>query len=91
MEYVNFIHECSSAIGEIKIVDDFGMSESELGYRKMIRRHVVTINSVSHGDIFISDNLALKRTSSTQALSNISDIESQIVLEEIKYSTKILI
>lgn len=78
LEYVNFIHECSSAIGEIKIVDDFGMSESELGYRKMIRRHVVTINSVSHGDIFISDNLALKRTSSTQALSNISDIEGKI-------------
>jgi sialic acid synthase SpsE len=78
LEYVNFIHECSSAIGEIKIVDDFGMSESELGYRKMIRRHVVTINSVSHGDVFISDNLALKRTSSTQALSNISDIEGKI-------------
>jgi sialic acid synthase SpsE len=78
LKYVNFIHECYSAICEIKIVDDFGMSESELGYRKMIRRHVVTINSVSHGDVFISDNLALKRTSSTQALSNISDIEGKI-------------
>lgn len=77
-EYVNFIHECASAIGVVTHENDFGMSESELGYRNMIRRHVVTINSVSQGDIFNSDNLALKRTSSTQALSDISDIEGKI-------------
>ena len=78
LEYVNFIHECASAIGVVTNENDFGMSESELAYRKMIRRHVVTINTVSHGDLFISDNLALKRTSSTQALSDISDIEGKI-------------
>lgn len=78
LEYVNFIHECASAIRAVTNENDFGMSESELAYRKMIRRHVVTINPVSHGDLFISDNLALKRTSSKRAISNISDIEGKI-------------
>lgn len=76
--YVNFIHECTSSIGVVTQNDDFGMTESELGYRKMIRRHVVTINTVSQGDIFTSENLALKRTSSTRAMTNINDVVGQI-------------
>ena len=77
-KYVNFIHECASAIGLNTQNDDFGMSVSELGYRKMIRRHVVTIDAISKGEIINSNNLALKRTSSTQALTNLGDIEGQI-------------
>jgi sialic acid synthase SpsE len=77
LEYVNFIKECSTAIGQCKFVDDFGMSESELSYRKMVRRHVVTVNAISQGEIISSDNLVLKRTSSTKALTNFDDIEGK--------------
>lgn len=78
LQYVNFIHECTSAIGNVKNIDDFGMSESELGYRKMIRRHVVAIDSISKGELIVAENLVLKRTSSSLALTNIADVDGKI-------------
>lgn len=78
LEYVDFIHECSSAMGHVSQDDDFGMSESELGYRKMIRRHVVSIETISIGETIDANNLALKRTSSEQALTSLSDVEGKI-------------
>jgi sialic acid synthase SpsE len=89
LEYVNFIQECSSAIRQIKIVDDFGMSESELGYRKMIRRHVVTINAISKGEIIRSDNLVLKRTSSNNALTNLDDVVGKLAKSGIESNSSI--
>jgi N,N'-diacetyllegionaminate synthase len=78
LEYVNFIHECTSAIGDVKNIDDFGMSESELGYRKMIRRHVVAIDSISKGELIVAENLVLKRTSSSLASTSIGDVDGKI-------------
>jgi N,N'-diacetyllegionaminate synthase len=89
LEYVNFMHECSSAMGENKIVDDFGMSESELGYRKMIRRHVVTINAISKGEIISCDNLVLKRTSSTKALTEFNEIEGKAASKNISSNSAV--
>jgi sialic acid synthase SpsE len=77
-DYVNFIQECTTAIGHFKDKDDFGMSESELGYRKTIRRHVVTVDAISKGEKILAENLALKRTSSTQASTNILDVDGKI-------------
>ena len=78
LEYVEFIHECTTAIGSVSLDNDFGMSESELGYRKMIRRHVVSIGSISKGEIITANNLALKRTSSEEASTSLSDVEGKI-------------
>lgn len=89
LDYVNFIHECESAFGEGTLQDDFGMSESELGYRKMIRRHVVTIDAVSQGEVFSSDNLALKRTSSTQALSEMGEVIGKMASKSISSNSPV--
>ncbi|MDF5690825.1 N-acetylneuraminate synthase family protein [Aquirufa aurantiipilula] len=89
MDYVNFIHECESAFGDVTLQDDFGMSESELGYRKMIRRHVVTIDAVSQGEVFSSDNLALKRTSSTQAQSDMSEVIGKMASKSISSNSPV--
>lgn len=78
LEYVEFINECTTAIGSASLENDFGMSESELGYRKMIRRHVVAIEAISIGEIINANNLALKRTSSEQASTSLSDVEGKI-------------
>jgi sialic acid synthase SpsE len=83
LDYVNFIHECTSAICNTKQNDDFGMSESELGYRKMIRRHVVAIDTISKGERIVAENLALKRTSSTLASTNLADVEGKIATTKI--------
>jgi sialic acid synthase SpsE len=89
LEYVNFIHECSSAIAFVDDNSDFGMSESEFGYRKMIRRHVVTIESVCKGNLITSDNLALKRTSSTEAYTDISEVEGKIATKPISSNSPV--
>jgi sialic acid synthase SpsE len=78
LEYVNFIHECTRAIGQVKNIDDFSMSESELGYRNMIRRHVVTLETISKGERIVAENLALKRTSSSIASTEIGDVDGKI-------------
>ena len=78
LEYVNFIKECTSAIGNVKLDDNFGMSESEMGYRKMIRRHVVAIDAIAKGETIVAENLALKRTSSNLASTNIGDVDGNI-------------
>lgn len=88
-EYVNFIHECTSAIGVNTQNNDFGMSESELGYRKMIRRHVVTIDAISKGAVFTSDNLVLKRTSSNNALTNLDDVVGKIATSSISSNSAV--
>ena len=89
LEYVNFIHNCSTAIGFVKNDADFGMSESEFGYRKMIRRHVVTIDPICQGNVISSDNLALKRTSSTQALTEIREVEGKIATKRISSNSPV--
>lgn len=89
LEYVNFIRNCSSAIGFVKNDVDFGMSESEFGYRKMIRRHVVTIDQIYQGNVINSNNLALKRTSSTQALTEISEVEGKIATKPISSNSPV--
>jgi sialic acid synthase SpsE len=78
LDYVHFIHECANAIGQVTADDDFGMSESELGYRKMIRRHVVTTEAISKGEIIEAKHLALKRTSSTLASTSLAEVEGKI-------------
>lgn len=77
-EYVKFIHECTSALSDSNNADDFGMTESELNYRRVIRRHVVSINPIEEGQIISSDNLVLKRTSSDNAHFNINDLDGSI-------------
>jgi sialic acid synthase SpsE len=89
LEYVNFIHNCSSAIGVVKNHNDFGMSESELKYRKMIRRHVVAIDPIYQGSVISSNNLVLKRTSSTQALTEIYEVEGKIAPKPISSNSPI--
>ena len=88
-EYVNFIHVSASAIGVNTQNDDFGMSESELGYRNMIRRHVVTIDAISKGAVFTSDNLVLKRTSSNNALTNLDDVVGKIATSSISSNSTV--
>jgi sialic acid synthase SpsE len=89
LEYVNFIHECSTAIGNVNNNPDFGMSASEMGYRKMIRRHVVSIESIHQGNEISSNNLALKRTSSSQPLTEINEVEGKIATKSISPNSPI--
>jgi N,N'-diacetyllegionaminate synthase len=55
----------------------------------MIRRHVVTINAISKGEIIRSDNLVLKRTSSNNALTNLDDVVGKLAKSGIESNSSI--
>ena len=48
-EYCSNLRACNAAYGLVKPQDDFGMSDSEQGYRKFVRRHVITAKEIEVG------------------------------------------
>lgn len=69
-EFVQVVRGCALAIGVSTEADDFGMSDAERGYRSMIRRHVVANRSLCAGTALGPADLALKRTSATEPLTD---------------------
>ncbi len=72
LEFVQTIQGCYQALGVANDVEDYGMSESERGYRKMIRRHVVANRDIEVGSIVTPADLTLKRTSSEQPITDLA-------------------
>jgi N,N'-diacetyllegionaminate synthase len=74
LEFTQTLRACSEAMGSAGDAMDFGMSESEQGYRKMIRRHVVAGADLRGGQVISPANLVLKRTSSEQILTDLAPV-----------------
>jgi sialic acid synthase SpsE len=63
--------DCAHAYGESSEHSDFGMSEAEQGYRKMIRRHVVIRHDMAAGMRLKPSDLVLKRSSAEDVLTDL--------------------
>jgi N,N'-diacetyllegionaminate synthase len=74
LEFTQTLRACSEAMGLAGDAMDFGMSESEQGYRKMIRRHVVAGADLRAGQAISPADLVLKRTSSEQIMTDLVPI-----------------
>jgi N,N'-diacetyllegionaminate synthase len=70
-EFCAVIRECAAAFGTSRKIEDFGMSEAEQGYRKMIRRHVVTSRNLAAGTRLAPADLILKRASADQVITDL--------------------
>ena len=64
LDFTKTIRDCFLALGNTVLSDDFGMSNSEKSYRKMIRRHVTSSKDLKKGTVLSSEDLVLKRTAS---------------------------
>jgi N,N'-diacetyllegionaminate synthase len=82
-EFSKMIRDCASAIGECKNIDDFGMSDSEKNYRKVIRRHVVASQNLIKGARIEPTDVVLKRTSSENVVTEISEVYQKILKRNI--------
>lgn len=71
-EFVTIIRASATALGMAKLSDDFLMSEQEIGYRKMIRRHVVTARTLDQGQILKAEDVVLKRTALENPITDIT-------------------
>jgi len=85
------IRNCSDAFGEATNVDDFGMSEEEYNYRKMIRRHVVTNKCLEKGAEILPGDLSLKRTSSENVLTRLEDVYSKNLKHDMNENSPIML
>lgn len=70
-EFSATVRGCAAAFGVAQETDDFAMSEAEQGYRKMIRRHVVTSRDLSIGTRLAPSDLVLKRASADQVITDL--------------------
>jgi N,N'-diacetyllegionaminate synthase len=77
-EFSQVVRDCSSAFGEAKDSDDFGMTEAEIAYRKMIRRHVVTASCIPEGTVLTPADLVLKRTAAEQPITSLNDVYQKV-------------
>lgn len=73
-EFTRILRDCYAALGKPVESENYGMSESEEGYRKMIRRHVVTAINLESGQILEPKHLVLKRTSSENFITDINSV-----------------
>ena len=85
--FVNLVKQSSKAYGKYKNKNDFGMSVSELSYRKIIRRDVVSKKKIKKGDMILSSHLSLKRSSDKNAIKNLDIVLGKKALRDIKKNT----
>lgn len=89
-EFVQVIRGCALSIGTATDADDFGMSDEEGRYRSMIRRHVVASRSLPVGTTLAPADLALKRTSATQAVMDPRETYKKTLTRDVKKNAPIL-
>lgn len=78
-EFTQAIRGCAQALGKAADCGDFGMSESEEAYRKMIRRHVVASRNLEGGIVVSPSDLTLKRTSAEQPFTDLALVYQKTV------------
>ncbi len=88
-EFTSVVNNCALACGKTVNADDFGMSDSEKGYREMIRRHVVSSKDISAGSVITPRDLVLKRTSSTDFITDLNFVYNKTLIEDLPTNTAI--
>lgn len=88
-EFTNVVRNCALAFGSSTKTEDFGMSDSEFGYREMIRRHVVLNKDLEAGSIIQQGDLVLKRTSATQFITDLTHVYQKKLKKSLKNNSAI--
>lgn len=78
-EFCSVIRDCDEALGVSKGAEDFGMSEAEIGYRKMIRRHVIASKELLVGERLTPADVVLKRSSSDHVITDPQQVYGRIL------------
>ena len=82
--FTETIKHSSLALGLTANKNDFGMSNSEKSYRKMIRRHVTAAIDIKKGTVLLPEHLVLKRTSSKDFIYDINSVCGKEILIDLK-------
>jgi N,N'-diacetyllegionaminate synthase len=83
-EFSSSLRKSYRALGKFEDKKDFGMTNSELNYRKMVRRDVVASENIKKGEIIKPSHLSLKRSSNKKAIKKLEIIFGKKALKNIK-------
>jgi len=89
LEFTQTIRACADAFGVASVADDFGMSESEGSYRKVIRRHVVACRNLESGAVVMPSDLTLKRSSSEKVITDLSLVYNKTIKRRVQINTPV--
>jgi sialic acid synthase SpsE len=89
-EFCNVLRICKTAMGQAKQEENLGMSEAELGYRNMIRRHVVAAHDLSKGNSITPADIILKRSSEEKVITDLMLVYDKTINRDIKANSAIL-
>jgi sialic acid synthase SpsE len=84
LKFTQIMRVCAQSLGFTGDGEDFGMSESEQVYRKMIRRHVVASRDLEVGMVITPSDLTLKRTSAEQAITDLALIYQKTISRSVQ-------
>lgn len=90
-EFSKMIRSCTEALGSSIQTENFEMSESEISYRNMIRRHVVSSQDLNAGSVLRPMDLMLKRTSSEESITNLQDVYNRTLKRDISRDSAVTI
>lgn len=77
-DFSRILKDCHDAFGGSQESEDYSMSASEISYRKMIRRHVVTANDVDKDVALEPSDIVLKRTSSENFITDVNAVYEKV-------------
>lgn len=89
-EFSQIVRDCFAAFGATADATDFGMSESEAGYRKMIRRHVIAAQDLPAGIILAPEHLMLKRAGAEGVITDLDLAYGKRLVSAVARNTPVL-
>ncbi len=89
-EFSQIMRNCAAAFGATASAPDFGMSEAEKGYRKMIRRHVIAVADLAAGTVLGAEHLMLKRAGAAEVLTDLEAVYGKTLRNAVKANAPVL-
>jgi sialic acid synthase SpsE len=89
-DYCNKLRKCHKAFGEVSEAPDFGMSDTEKGYRKFVRRNVIAGRNIKAGEKANISDFVFKRSSLEGTIVDINGILGKAALRDLKENQPIL-
>lgn len=82
-EFSKKLRTCAEAFGAVLEEPDFGMSETEKGYRKFVRRNVISARTINAGEKVNINHFVFKRSSLPGTITNVNDVIGKIARHDI--------
>ena len=89
-EFCRTIRNCEAALGSVVDVEDFGMSDAEQDYRKMVRRHVVAARELPEGKLLEPADLCLKRSNVTDFVTDLDQVYGTVLRRALRANEPML-